>query len=143
MLEITSIKNGIVIDHIKSGHGIKVFNLLHLDEADYTVALIMNANSQKMGTKDMIKIEKAIDLNLDILGLFGNQITANIIQDEKIAKKVTISLPETIETVLTCKNPRCISNHERNIKTIFQLTDKEKQQYTCAYCDHLYDLGEM
>ncbi|MCI7240838.1 aspartate carbamoyltransferase regulatory subunit [Aerococcus suis] len=143
MLEITSIKQGIVIDHIKAGQGVKLFNLLNLDKADFTVALIMNAESEKMGKKDIIKIEKNIDVNLDVLALFGKQITANIIKDEEIVEKVEIKLPQTIENALTCKNPRCISNHERHVKTEFQLINEEKQQYTCVYCDHLYDLEEI
>lgn len=143
MLEITSIKQGIVIDHIKAGQGVKLFNLLNLDKADFTVALIMNAESEKMGKKDIIKIEKNIDVNLDVLALFGKQITANIIKDEEIVEKVEIKLPQTIENALTCKNPRCISNHERHVKTEFQLINEEKQQYTCIYCDHLYDLEEI
>ena len=143
MLEITSIKQGIVIDHIKAGQGVKLFNLLNLDKADFTVALIMNAESEKMGKKDIIKIEKNIDVNLDVLALFGKQITANIIKDEEIVEKVEIKLPQTIENALTCKNPRCISNHERHVKTEFQLIHEEKQQYTCVYCDHLYDLEEI
>ena len=143
MLEITSIKQGIVIDHIKAGQGVKLFNLLNLDKADFTVALIMNAESEKMGKKDIIKIEKNIDVNLYVLALFGKQITANIIKDEEIVEKVEIKLPQTIENALTCKNPRCISNHERHVKTEFQLINEEKQQYTCVYCDHLYDLEEI
>ncbi len=143
MLEITSIKQGIVIDHIKAGQGVKLFNLLNLDKADFTVALIMNAESEKMSKKDIIKIEKNIDVNLDVLALFGKQITANIIKDEEIVEKVEIKLPQTIENALTCKNPRCISNHERHVKTEFQLINEEKQQYTCVYCDHLYDLEEI
>lgn len=101
MLEITSIKQGIVIDHIKAGQGVKLFNLLNLDKADFTVALIMNAESEKMGKKDIIKIEKNIDVNLDVLALFGKQITANIIKDEEIVEKVEIKLPQTIENALT------------------------------------------
>ena len=103
----------------------------------------MNAESEKMGKKDIIKIEKNIDVNLDVLALFGKQITANIIKDEEIVEKVEIKLPQTIENALTCKNPRCISNHERHVKTEFQLINEEKQQYTCVYCDHLYDLEEI
>lgn len=99
MLEITSIKQGIVIDHIKAGQGVKLFNLLNLDKADFTVALIMNAESEKMGKKDIIKIEKNIDVNLDVLALFGKQITANIIKDEEIVEKVEIKLPQTIEKI--------------------------------------------
>ena len=133
MLEITSIKQGIVIDHIKAGQGVKLFNLLNLDKADFTVALIMNAESEKMGKKDIIKIEKNIDVNLDVLALFGKQITANIIKDEEIVEKVEIKLPQTIENALICKNPRCISNHERHVKTEFQLINEEKQQYTCLF----------
>ncbi|MCZ0717151.1 aspartate carbamoyltransferase regulatory subunit [Aerococcus kribbianus] len=139
MLEITAIGSGIVIDHIKAGQGIKIFRTLKLDQADFAVALITNASSEKMGRKDIIKIEKTIDLDLDLLGLFGQEITANIIQNEEIIDKKTIQLPQTITSVLTCKNPRCISNHERQVTSRFDRVEEASNQYICHYCDQPYE----
>jgi len=143
MLEITSIKRGIVIDHINQGSAYKIFKLLKLDNADFPVALIMNVSSKKLGRKDLIKIENVIDVNLGILGLFGEDVTVNIINNEMITQKLNVYLPERIEGILECKNPRCITHHERNVKASFQLLNKKKRQYICDYCDHLYDMEEI
>ena len=121
MLSINSISKGIVIDHIQAGHGIQIFEYLNLREADYTVALIMNAQSDKMGRKDMIKIENEIDLDLSALGFIDPNITVNVIKDEKIERKINLSLPEVVEGVIKCKNPRCITSVERNIPHKFVL----------------------
>ena len=139
MLNIDSIANGIVIDHIKVGCGFKIFNYLGLDKADCRVALIMNANSKKHGKKDLIKIENVMDLDLTMLGFIDPDITINIIEDEKIKEKITLSLPEKIENILKCKNPRCVTSIERNIVQKFVLVDKEKGIYKCDYCDHIYE----
>lgn len=138
MLSINSIKRGIVLDHIKPGGGMRIYKLLKLDEADYTVALIMNAISKKMGRKDMIKIENEIHLDLAVLGYVDPNITVNIIEDEKIIKKIALELPKEVEGVMRCKNPRCITSVEREIPDIFILTDEEKSIYRCKYCDHTY-----
>lgn len=138
MLSINSISKGIVIDHIQAGHGIQIFEYLNLREADYTVALIMNAHSEKMGNKDMIKIENEIDLDLSALGFIDPNITVNVIKDEKIERKINLTLPEVVEGVIKCKNPRCITSVERNIPHKFVLVDREKGKYKCAYCDHVY-----
>lgn len=137
MLEVTSIAKGIVIDHIKVGYGIKVFNYLQLDTADYNVALIMNAYSKKMGKKDIIKINNVIDLNYDFLGLIDPNATVNIIENDKIVKKVKLEVPETIINIITCKNPRCVSSIEHYFDQIFHLVDKEKRSYRCEYCDDI------
>ena len=109
MLEITSIEKGIVIDHITAGYGIQVFNYLNLDKADYNVALICNAYSQKMGKKDIIKINNVIDINYDFLGLIDPNATVNIIEEGKTIKKVKLEVPERVENIIRCKNPRCVT----------------------------------
>lgn len=142
MLNINSISRGIVIDHIQPGKGYEIFKFLELDKADYTVALIMNASSKKFGTKDMIKIENVLDMDLSILGLLDDSLTVNIIEDEKIKEKVTIRLPEIVEDILRCSNPRCITSDERNIVHKFSLVNREKKLYKCDFCDHLYHLED-
>jgi len=139
MLNIDSIANGIVIDHIKVGYGFKIFNYLGLDKADYRVALIMNVPSKKYGKKDLIKIEDVMDLDLTMLGFIDPNITIAIIEDEKIKEKIHLSLPKKIENVIECKNPRCVTSIERNIVHKFVLVDEEKGIYKCEYCDHNYD----
>ena len=136
MLEITSLKNGIVIDHVKAGNGIKIFELLGLAELDEQVALILNAESTNMGRKDIIKIENVIDLDLSALGFIDPEITVNIIEDEKIVDKINLTLPEKVVGVIQCKNPRCITSVERGIEHEFHLVDREKGIYKCSYCDH-------
>ena len=138
MLKITTISKGIVIDHIKAGVGLKIFNYLKLDKADFTVALIMNATSDKLGRKDIIKIENVIDIDLTMLGFLDPCMTVNIIQNEKIVDKIKLTLPEKLEGIIQCKNPRCITAEEREITHKFTLIDKEKGIYKCDYCDHTY-----
>jgi len=138
MLNINSISRGIVIDHIKPGYGIKIFQYLKLDKADFTVALIMNAISKKNGRKDIIKIENEIDIDLAMLGFMDANITVNIIQDEVITEKINLSLPDRVEGIIECKNPRCVTSNERGIVHKFVLVDEEKASYKCEYCDHIY-----
>jgi aspartate carbamoyltransferase regulatory subunit len=135
MLNITKIRNGVVIDHIKAGVGIKIFNWLGLDKAGFLTAFIVNANSTRMGRKDLIKIDNHLDINLEILGLIDPNITVNIIEDEKITEKYKLKLPERVENVLKCKNPRCITSTEHYIDHIFLLSNVEKAIYRCSYCD--------
>lgn len=143
MLEITSIKDGIVIDHIKAGYGIKIFNYLNLKDVDYSVALIMNVFSSKLGKKDIIKIaNKEIDVDFTVLGLIDPTITINIIEDEKIKEKLNLELPEKVEDVIKCKNPRCITSIEKYIPHVFYLIDKEKVEYKCKYCDEICKVVE-
>ena len=137
MLNIESIKDGIVIDHIKAGLGAKIFSWLGLDKAEYSVALIINAPSKAMGKKDIIKIDNIINIDYSILGFIDPNITVNIIKNETIAEKITLTLPEKIEGVIKCKNPRCITTTETYETLIFHLVDKEKGQYRCGYCDEL------
>ncbi len=138
MLSINSITRGIVIDHIKPGYGFIILKHLGLDKVDFTVALIMNATSKRRGCKDMIKIENKIDLNLDMLGFMDADITVNIIEDEKIVEKINLSLPDRVEGIIECKNPRCITSSEKGIVHKFVLMDDETGTYKCEYCDHIY-----
>ena len=135
MLEVTKIKKGIVIDHIKSGLGYEIFNYLGLSKVDFPVALIMNVDSKKLGKKDIIKIANGIDIDFKVLGLLAPSITINVVDDEKIIDKVKLELPELVENVIKCKNPRCITSVERDIHHVFRLSDKEKGTYRCVYCD--------
>lgn len=138
MLRINSIRKGIVIDHIKPGFGLKIYEYLKLDDANFTVALIMNASSKKHGRKDMIKVENVIDIDLAMLGFIDPNITVNIIEDEVIREKINISLPDRVEGVIECKNPRCITSEEKNMTHKFVLINKDKAIYKCEYCDHIY-----
>lgn len=134
-MTIDEIKNGIVIDHITAGLGMKIYNLLKLQELECSVAFIKNAPSRKMGKKDIIKIDASIDLNTDILGYIDPDITVNIIKNGKNVEKKRIALPEKLTNVITCKNPRCISQTEQELPHIFTLTDKENRVYRCLYCE--------
>jgi len=136
MLNVDQIRNGIVIDHIKAGHGIRIFNWLGLGKAPYNVAFVVNASSARLGRKDIIKIDNTITINLDILGLIDPNITVNIIENENIKSKIKIKLPQKVEDVLLCKNPRCITSTEK-IPHIFNLCDPEKETYRCEYCDEI------
>ena len=138
MLKITTITKGIVIDHIKAGVGLKIFDYLKLNKADFTVALIINATSKKYGRKDIIKIEIVIDIDLTMLGFLDPNMTINIIEDEKIIEKINLTLPEKLEGIISCKNPRCITTEEREVIHKFTLVDKDKCTYKCDYCDYLY-----
>lgn len=142
MLEITSLKKGIVIDHIKPGLGIKIFNLLNLDELEDEVALILNANSTSQGKKDIVKIANNLDINLDAVSIIDPSATINFIENEKVIEKKSLELPEISEGILKCQNPSCVTTNERNIKSKFILIDREEKMYKCAYCDHIYDVEE-
>lgn len=143
MVMINNIKKGIVIDHIEAGQGIKIFNYLGLDKADYTVAFIKNAPSKKFGKKDMIKIENVIDFNLTVLGFIDSNITINIIENEVIIEKLKPKLPLKVEDVMKCKNPRCVTSIERNIVHSFILVDEKNGHYRCEYCDEIYHFLEV
>ena len=134
-MNIDSIKNGIVIDHITAGLGMTVYNLLKLDELDCAVAIIKNAASRKMGKKDIIKIDADIQLNMDLLGYIDPGITVDIIKDSVLVEKKRIGLPEKLTNAIKCKNPRCITTTEQELPHIFKLTDREKRVYRCIYCE--------
>lgn len=143
MVTINPIKKGIVIDHIKAGYGIKIFNYLGLEDADFTVALIMNAESSKNGKKDIIKIENVIDLDFTMLGLMDPNLTVNIIENEQIKEKINLKLPEKVENIIKCKNPRCVTSVERDINHLFTLVNDERAEYKCIYCDEIYTVLEV
>ncbi len=143
MLTINSIKNGIVIDHIKAGGGIKIFNYLGLDKAEYRVALIMNAESEKLGKKDIIKIENVINIDYAILGLMDKGITIDVIKNENISKKISLKLPERVENVIKCKNPRCITSIEPYLNHVHYLVNEKTKEYRCKYCDDIRKVGEF
>ncbi len=132
-MQIDKIENGIVFDHITAGKGMEVYNTLHLDRLSCQVAIIQNAKSEKMGAKDIIKINDLIDINLDVLCYIDKNITVSIIKDGKSAEKKTLSLPAELKNVIKCSNPRCISNNE-DIDHIFTLVDDEGT-YRCLYCE--------
>ena len=134
-MNIDGVKNGIVLDHIKAGKSMLIYELLGLDKIDNTVAVIKNASSEKYGKKDIIKIDENIDLDFDILGYVDSNITVNFVEDNRLKKKLHMELPETLKNVVKCKNPRCITSVEQEIVHIFKLVDKEKKIYRCAYCD--------
>ena len=133
---IDAIKNGIVIDHISAGKGMELYQILGLDQLDCSVAMIQNADSPKMGKKDIIKIGTLLDIDLDVLGYIDPGITVNIIRDGKVDKRYHLWLPERIVGVIKCKNPRCITSVEVNAVHEFRLADKEKKIYRCIYCEH-------
>jgi aspartate carbamoyltransferase regulatory subunit len=134
-MNIDSIKNGIVIDHITAGKGMELYRLLKLENLDCSVALINNVPSKKMGRKDIIKVDANIKVDTDILGFVDPDVTVNIIKGGKNIEKKRIELPESLTNVLKCKNPRCISATEQELPHIFKLADKEKRIYRCLYCE--------
>ena len=134
-MNIDSIQNGIVIDHIAAGRGMQLYHLLHLDQLDCSVAIIKNVHSKKMGRKDIIKVDAAIDVDIDAIGYVDPNATVNIIRDGKLAEKRDICLPEQLVNVIRCKNPRCISTTEQELPQVFVLTDRKKGVYRCRYCE--------
>lgn len=132
---IGQIKEGIVLDHITAGKGMEIYNVLKLGKLDCTVAMIEKAESQKMGQKDIIKIGKVLDINLDVLGYIDPGITVNIIHHGKVAERRQLSLPQRVVGVLKCKNPRCITSVEQELVHEFRLADAEHKIYRCIYCE--------
>ena len=139
MLNVGRLSEGVVLDHIKAGKSMTIYHDLKLDKLDCYVAIIKNARSDKMGRKDIIKVECPIDsLNLDILGFIDHNITVNIIKDGEIVEKKDLSLPKEIRNVIRCKNPRCITSIEQELDHVFILADPEKEIYRCKYCEEKY-----
>ncbi|MGC6176191.1 aspartate carbamoyltransferase regulatory subunit [Lacrimispora sp. 38-1] len=139
MLNIGGLKEGIVLDHIEAGKSLEIYYNLGLDKLDCQVAIIKNAKSNKMGKKDIIKIEGGMDhINLEILGYIDHNITVNIIRDNQIVEKKTLSLPQKITNIIQCKNPRCITSIEQGLPHVFYLSDAEKETYRCMYCEEKY-----
>ena len=139
MLNVGKIEEGFVLDHIKAGKSMAIYHHLNLDKLDCTVAIIKNAKSNKMGKKDILKVECDIDmLDLDILGFIDHNITVNVIKDGKIVAKKDLVLPKQITNVIKCKNPRCITSIEQELAHVFILTDEENEIYRCKYCEEHY-----
>ncbi len=138
-LNVSSISEGFVLDHIEAGKSMDIYKHLNLDKLDCCVAIIKNASSKKMGKKDIMKIECPIDdIDMDILGFIDHNITVNIIQNDKIVEKKSLKLPKTITNVIKCKNPRCITSVETALDHVFVLTDEENRVYRCQYCEEKY-----
>ena len=138
-MNIDTIKNGYVIDHITAGNAIKIYKLLNLGNLDCTVALITNVKSKKTKRKDLLKIGKLIDIDLDKIAYIDPQVTINVVKDDKIIEKKYVKLPEKLINVCVCNNPRCITSIERGLDQIFLLTDKKKKVYRCYYCESMYE----
>ncbi len=134
-MNIDSITNGFVIDHITAGRGMRLYDLLGLDNLDCSVAIIKNVASKKMGKKDIIKIDADIDINIDVIGYVDPGTTVNVIKNCELVEKRTLELPQTLTNVIKCKNPRCITSTEQEINHIFKLTDKDNGVYRCIYCE--------
>ncbi len=136
-MNIDTIQNGMVIDHIPAGKSMHIWRMLGFDRLDCPVAMIMNAHSGKMGKKDIVKIDGIIDLNMDVISYVAPDSTINIIRDGAIVEKYTVTAPACLVNILRCKNPRCITTTERDIKHIFNLTNPAKREYRCHYCETL------
>ena len=136
MLNISGLQEGVVLDHIQAGKSLDIYYHLGLDKLDCQVAIIKNARSSKMGRKDIIKVEGPVDnLDLKVLGYIDHNITVNIIRDDKIVEKKRLKLPAKITNIIKCKNPRCITSTEQELKHVFKLTDRQRGDYRCIYCD--------
>lgn len=135
-MNIDSVKNGVVIDHIQAGKSEEIINYLNINNLDCSIAVIRNARSNKMGKKDIIKIEDNLDLNLDVLGFIDPGISINIIENDNVVEKKKLKLPEQVTGVIQCKNPRCITSIESSVKHIFKLTDNKLGVYRCFYCEN-------
>ncbi|WMJ77969.1 MULTISPECIES: aspartate carbamoyltransferase regulatory subunit [unclassified Sedimentibacter] len=139
MLKIDSVEKGLVLDHIQAGKAMEIYKYLNLDKMDCSVAIIKNAKSNKMVKKDIIKIENNINMDLKVLGFIDPNITVNVIEHGEIIDKINLELPEEVDNIAKCKNPRCITSVERGIVHKFKLTDKSKVVYRCVYCDTAYE----
>lgn len=140
MLNVGKIEEGFVLDHITAGQSLALYHHLQLDKLDCTVAIIKNARSNKMGKKDILKVECDIDqLNLDVLAVIDHNITVNVIKDGEIVAKRELVLPKEIRNVFKCKNPRCITSIEQELPHIFCLSDEKKEIYRCKYCEEKFD----
>lgn len=139
MLKIDSVEKGLVLDHIQAGKAMEIYKYLNLDKMDCSVAIIKNAKSNKMGKKDIIKVENNINMDLKVLGFIDSNITINVIDNGIIIKKINLELPEEIDNIAKCRNPRCITSVEQEVVHKFKLTDKSKKIYRCIYCDTAYE----
>lgn len=139
MLNIGGLQEGVVLDHIQAGRAMDIYRYLHLDRMECQVAIIKNARSNKMGRKDIIKIEAPVeDLDLDVIGYIDHNITVDIIKDGKVQEKRQLHLPKKLINVIKCRNPRCITSIEQGITQIFYLADEKNEVYRCQYCEEAY-----
>lgn len=139
ILNVGRIAEGFVLDHIQAGRSMDIYKYLNLDKLDCTVAIIKNARSNKMGKKDIMKIECPIDyIDLEVLGFIDHNITVNIVKDEEIVEKKALTLPKEIRNIICCRNPRCITSIEQELDQVFILTNEEKEIYRCKYCEEKY-----
>ena len=134
-MNIDSIQNGVVLDHIQAGKSMEIYKYLHLDQLDCSVAIIKNVRSARMGKKDIIKIDSPLQLDLDVLGYIDSNITVNVIRDGERMEKKKLELPKKLVNLIHCKNPRCITTAESQLDAIFFLSDAETHTYRCAYCE--------
>lgn len=134
-MNIDSIHSGLVLDHIKAGKSMDIYKYLKLDELDCPVAIIKNAKSNRMGKKDIIKIDADILIDYDVLGYIDPGITVNIIRDDELVEKAQLRLPDTLVNVIHCRNPRCITSIEQEIEHVFKLSDPQRRTYRCVYCE--------
>ena len=134
-MNVDSIQNGVVIDHITAGNGMRLYQLLGLDSLDVSVAIIKNVVSRKMGKKDIIKIDADIPVDFQVIGYVDPGATLNVIKDGQLVSKQTVEMPDRLVGVIRCYNPRCITSTEQELKQIFKLTDREKRVYRCIYCE--------
>ena len=134
-MNIDSIQNGYVIDHIRAGKSMEIYQYLGLDELDCSVAIIKNAKSQNMGKKDIIKIDQEIPLDVNLLAYIDPGVTVNIIRNGELVEKKKPEMPQRIVNVMKCKNPRCITQVEQELDHVFMLTDPKEQVYRCFYCE--------
>ncbi len=132
---IDAISNGIVLDHIRAGRSMELYQILHLDKLQCSVAVLKNVTSRKMGRKDIIKIDELIDMDFDVLGYVDPGITVSIVRDGRLDRKFCVELPEQVVNVIRCRNPRCITSTEQELPHIFKLADREKRVYRCIYCE--------
>lgn len=135
---VNPITNGVVLDHIQAGGAMAIYKALNLDKLGCQVAIIKNAESVKMGKKDILKICEPIDINFDVLGYMDPGITVNIIRDGAVVERKKLELPQRVEGVIKCSNPRCITSIEQELPNIFKLTDRENRVYRCIYCESKY-----
>ncbi len=134
-MRVDAIQNGIVIDHITAGKGMKIYDLLGLRDKEYSVALMLNVVSSKMGRKDIIKIDSVMPIDYDVIGYVDPGATVNIIKDGSLVEKTFVKLPKKLTNVIKCKNPRCITSVEQGLDQIFKLTNEDGQVYRCIYCE--------
>ena len=135
MLNISGLNQGVVIDHIQAGGAMKIYEYLNMEKLDCQVAIIKNAKSNKMGRKDIIKIEGPIQIDLNVLGILDHNISINLIENDKIVRKHTLELPDEVTNIIRCKNPRCITSIEQELPHKFKLTDRKNRIYRCIYCE--------